>query len=308
MKRFLKSLFQFTILVIIMYPAYIIIWGEFAPRVLQRNMLYQKGGTGFLYTRINEVKKINSADILFLGSSRTYRGFDVRIFDNAGYKSFNLGSSSQTPVQTNVLLERYLDSIAPKNVVYEVYPIGFMSDGVESSLDLISNDLNDSHSWEMAKEINHITTYNTLLFGYYNDLVHSNSYFKESLHRNHDTYIPGGYVETELKMNDGKHKFPDRKIEIKELQIAAFKKNLKLLKDKGVNVVLVYAPVTKQLYNSYTNITEFNKTMEEYGDYYNFNEIIKLNDSTDFMDGHHLNQKGVEAFNKSVLSVIKFKK
>jgi len=77
-------------------------------------------------------------DILFLGSSHSYRGFNPQYF--SGYKTFNLGSSAQTPIQTNLLLKRYLHQLNPKTIVYEVYPISLSIDGVESSSDIIAND------------------------------------------------------------------------------------------------------------------------------------------------------------------------
>ena len=90
-----------------------------------------------MLTRLNEVKNIKNIDILFLGSSHTYRGFDTRVFKKNGYNSFNLGSSSQSPIQTLTLTKRYLNQLNPKLIVYEVYPTTFTIDGIESSLDII---------------------------------------------------------------------------------------------------------------------------------------------------------------------------
>ena len=39
-------------------------------------------------------------------------------------------------------------------------------------------------------------------------------------------------------------------------------------------------------------------------DYYNFNELIKLNDSLDFYDAHHMNQTGVNIFNTKLKEVL----
>ena len=54
-------------------------------------------------------------------------------------KTFNLGSSSQTPIQTKMLLDEHLDRLNPKLVVFEVYPVVFQLEGVESALDFIAN-------------------------------------------------------------------------------------------------------------------------------------------------------------------------
>ena len=83
-----------------------------------------------MFTRLKEVKTVKNVDILFLGSSHTYRGFDTSIFHDCGYSAFNLGSSSQTPIQTLTLANRYLKQLNPKLVVLEVYPGNFTGDGV----------------------------------------------------------------------------------------------------------------------------------------------------------------------------------
>ena len=45
--------------------------------------------------------------------------------------------------------------------------------------------------------------------------------------------------------------------------------------------------------------------MRSYGlQYYNFNEIIQLDDSLDFYDAHHLNQNGVNKFNAKLKEVL----
>jgi hypothetical protein len=124
-----------------------------------------------MYTRISDLKKYKNVDILFLGSSRAYRVFDTRIYAKQGYYSFNLGSSSQTPIQTKLLMKRYLKQLNPKLIVYAVDPNAF-SDGVESAMDIIANDKNDRESLKMLAKINHLKVFNTLIYGYYKDYIH----------------------------------------------------------------------------------------------------------------------------------------
>ncbi|WP_202945886.1 hypothetical protein [Aquimarina agarivorans] len=196
MKKFVLSLFLFIAVAFFTYIGYIILWGSFAPNALKPNLNYRIGSKGHMFTRLQEVKRIDSVDILFLGSSHAYRGFDPRIFASHQFNTFNLGSSSQTPIQTAILLERYLDHIKPKSIIYEVYPTTFMIDGIESSLDIIANDRNDLLSLKMAFELNHLKTYNTLIYGIFRNLFNLNTSFTEAIHKKNDTYILGGYVET----------------------------------------------------------------------------------------------------------------
>ena len=76
------------------------------------------------------------------------------------------------------------------------------------------------------------------------------------------------------------------------------------MESKNIKVILVYAPITKIRYNSYSNNEKFNKLMEKYGKVYNFNNILNLDDTNDFSDYDHLNQRGVEKFNNSFLKHI----
>ena len=106
---------------------------------MAKNVRSCVGCYGHLYSRVKDAEKIKNPDILFIGSSHSYRGFDTRVFQKHGIKAFNLGSSSQTPINSKVLLKQYLDKINPKMVVIEAYAGTISADGVESSLDLLSN-------------------------------------------------------------------------------------------------------------------------------------------------------------------------
>ncbi len=271
------------------------------PQVLKPNLNYKRGGAGHLLSRLNEVKDKKNLDILFLGSSHAYRGFDTRLFENDSTLVFNLGSSSQTPKQTEVLLERYLDALTPKLVIYEVYPETFAMDGVESANDLVSNDQNDLLSLKMAMEINHIKVYNTLLYSVADQLLKKNNH-EDSIH-GRDTYIPGGFVQTELR-----HYQPTSSIlktsAFKDDQFEKFKEILSALRARNCDVVLVFAPVTTSEYEALGDMTLFNSQMRDLGDYYNFNEIMTLNDSLHFYDAHHLNQNGVELFNQRLIELL----
>ncbi len=304
MKRFLKNILFFSVVLFIAYVFVIITFGNYAPWFLKINLFYRIGSNGHMYTRMKEVKKTSGVDILFLGASTAYRGFDPRIFKQAGYKSFNLGSSNQSPLQTNILLERYLDQLNPKLIVYEVNPSIFTSDGIESSLDLIANDTIDCHCMEIALAVNNLKTYNTLTYGYYRQLFNKNRNFVEDAVKKKDLYIPGGFVEK----HDSSRR-PPEPVQLKPVkwvplsyQHESFEKTIKLIKKKGIKLMLVQAPIAKAL----TVKFEDNEQIEAYFSgktpyYFNFNILIQMNDSLDFQDGTHLNQRGVEIFNKVLI-------
>jgi poly-D-alanine transfer protein DltD len=273
------------------------------PQLLKPNINYKIGSNGHLHTRLKDLQGRQDIDILFLGSSHAYRGFDTRIFEEAGYSAFNLGSSGQTPINGQVLLKRYLDQLSPELVIYEVFPGSFNSDGVESSLDIIANDNNDFQSLLMAVKINHLKTYNTLIFGLYNDVFGWNRDFQEPLSKNSGTYIEGGYVKTEdifhiTPVKDSSSWNWDKK------QFRAFEENIEIIQKSGAKVVFIKAPVTKVLYNAFVDNEEYDRKMKAYGEYFNFNKIVDLVDTLHFSDTHHLNHQGVQVFNKKLLEVI----
>ena len=307
MYKFLKNTSLFIIVFFLSYPFMIFLSGySQVSKALKLNLII-KGSFGHMFTRMNEVKKLDrNVDILFLGSSHSFRGFDPRNFKDK--KTFNLGSNLQTPIQTKVLLERYLDKINPKLVIYEVYPYTLSIDGVESSLDLIANDKNDFKSLKMAIELKNIKTFNTLMyagiaeiFGVYKNFVEP----IKRVRRGNQRYILGGFVEREISY----YKYADetkKKLKFKEIQLKKFKDCLDLLKRKNIKTILVYAPITSRLYNSYTNNNYVDSTFNSYNlKYYNFNKLIELNDSLDFYDNNHLNQNGVNKFNQKLIETLK---
>jgi hypothetical protein len=304
MKKFIFNTFLFLLFTSVIYIAFLNLWGRYAPSLFKPNINYRIGSYGHNYSRLSEVKNYGEVDILFLGSSHAYRGFDTRIFSENGYKTFNLGSSSQTPTQTKVLLNRYLDKLNPKKVIYEVYPETFKIDGVESSLDLIANDINDIYSLKMALKINNIKTYNTILYGFTRDLLGLKTSYIEKEIKGNDKYVSGGFVEKEISFYQPTE-FKRKEISLRNYQLESFSEIIHIIKDKDIELVLVYAPIPKVNYDSYININYFDSIMKNYSTYYNFNEMINLNDSLHFYDSDHLNQKGVKIFNKKLIEIIK---
>ncbi|MCG8411488.1 MAG: hypothetical protein MI739_09410 [Bacteroidales bacterium] len=307
MKKFVLNTLLFVLFSGLFYFIALFFWGKYTPSMLKRNINYKICSYGHIHSRLSEVKKKKDIDILFLGSSHTYRGFDTRIFSKNNLQCFNLGSSSQTPIQTETLLKRYLKRLKPKTIIYEVYPITFMIDGVESSLDIIANDKNDLFSLEMVFKNNNIKTYNTFLYALFRDIFNLNNSYSEPKTRGNDTYISGGFVEKEISYFKPTP-FEKETIEINKSQLKSFSKIVSLIKKNKIDLILVYAPIPPSNYKRFTNNEYFDNTMESYSEYYNFNKLMSLNDSLHFFDAHHLNQKGVELFNNKLIKILNERK
>ena len=82
------------------------------PLIIYTSNFYPSIG-GHTFQSFNDFEKENNIDILFLGSSHAYRGFDPRIFKKYGYTTYNLGTSGQSLESSKLVYENY---ISTKNV------------------------------------------------------------------------------------------------------------------------------------------------------------------------------------------------
>lgn len=282
-----------------------ILSGLFLPYFLRPNLIYTLGGNGHTFTRIQEAKTIKKIDILFIGSSRAYRGFDTRMYQREGFSTFNLGTSNQTPIQSLFLLNKYLSQLQPRMIIFEVNPDIFSNDGTESAIDIISNDTPDLAMLKMVWQMNKIRVWNTMIFSTFNKWVGREKKFKEAINKNGQTYIKGGYVSTENN-NFDRTKELSYFCKLNKDQLAAFEKIRSMSDRKGIKFLLIQAPVTSALYQTCTENEHFDQLMNERAAYHNYNVLINFKDSVHFSDGQHLNGLGVEMFNKEILKLVHF--
>ncbi len=304
MKTFINSILLFIPFSTVMYILLLIVWGDCVSKQLKTNLNYKIGSYGHMHSRLRNIETEKDIDILFLGSSRAYRGFDPRIFEQYGLHTFNLGSGSQTPLQTEILLKRYLDKLNPSFIVYEVHPETFTSDGVESSLDIIANDKIDRDMIGLALRQNHIKTYNNLIYGLYRDFFKKDISYKEEIIKDDDTYIPGGFVEKKIKYYDYVKYKKTSEWKFNQKQFDALDNIIFLLKQHNTPFIFVQVPSTQAKYKWYSNNNDFDHKIKKLGDYYNFNEIIRLDNKLHFFDSRHLNQDGVKIFDTKLLEIL----
>ena len=297
--KLLKRLLAFVVVGFFIYAILICVWGTYLPRRYVENLNFSLGSS---YIRFQEVKEYKNIDILFAGSSHAFRGFDPRIFENAGYSTFNIGSSGQTPLQTKYLLEQYIDELHPKILITEVYPLLLTNDGVESSLDIISNN-KDVNGLKLVWLHKNFRVLNTFIYSSFYNSYRSRSYNREIELLPTDTYIGKGYVERKMLYNKVKD-YKQEELIYLELQFDFLDKVDEICKNRGVLPIYVMAPIDNKLYGSFVNIDLFEERMENLGIFYDFNKLMKLNDTLHFYDSHHLNQNGVELFNRELIKIL----
>ncbi|MEN9611035.1 MAG: hypothetical protein RLZZ628_1849 [Bacteroidota bacterium] len=301
MNNFIKNIAQFIVFFIPFFLGLFIVWSLVPELRFSSNIRFVKEQTSSL--RSQEVQHVKNIDILFIGSSLCYRGFDVRIFNSFGYNTFNLGTSSQTPIQTKYLLKQYLNKIKPKLVIYAIDPFVTSSkNGVESATELISNHyLSGKLNIDMLFEVNDLKLYNTYLYIFLNEtrLPKNNEIID-----NDQQYIKGGFVERKIAYY--KHFTPPILFHIFDKnQLKALNEIKEIFEESKQKFFFVYPPITSNRYKTIKNNEKFISNIENFGALYNFNNNQMLDDSLHYYDDVHLNQYGVEIYNREFLKMLK---
>lgn len=305
MKNFFFKILLFVLSFIPLFFLLIIVWGTIIPKQFRKNLFVINESRGdFLFKRLENIKQYKNVDVLFLGSSHAFRNFDTRIFKGKGIYTFNLGSTGQTPAQSEMFLNKYIDSLKPKLIVFETFPYLFQADNIESELNLILNgfySVSLENSIKILKEKN-IKLINSYLFEMvfkpFKKKFEKNKPFVQSSSR----YIEGGYVETNQRFDKAsaipyinKRWKPDFNQEI------ALDNIIRMTKRKRIKLLLIQSPVTKKCFNYLDNNNEIDSFFSAKGTYYNFNKLLDLKENEFFFDTNHLNQKGVDSFNRAFI-------
>ncbi|MDQ3555909.1 MAG: hypothetical protein M3409_03905 [Gemmatimonadota bacterium] len=268
----------------------------------------RSGQTGQSLVRFREIRSYRDVDVVFLGSSHAYRGFDPRIFAQTGLRTFNMGSSSQTPLNSRFLLKRYWDQLHPRLVVYEVYPRVHTLDGMESYYDLLSNTPMDDQTVRMALATRNVYAMNALISTQWKRLRRPMREREQREFRG--SYIRGGYVESTVTMDTFQliGEVP-REWELEEAQLDHLRELIRFVEENGARIVLVTHPLpeeTRQWVRNYDELSAtFHELAEEEGvHYFDFNDSLDFDTFRHFYDWNHLNAEGVSIFNRALIDTL----
>ncbi len=300
MRRLVRNTVLFTLTTVAVYLLLLFALGDWG---WVRTARTEMGNRGFLNSRVKDIRNYHNVDVLFLGSSHSYRTFDTRFYRAQGLSCFNLGSSNQTPIQTYVLLKTYLDSLNPKFVVFEVHPDIMKNDGVECAVDLL---INTPVTWEatkMAWHTGNMKVINTWLYSLYNQKIrHRLEHFVEDSVMDDAEYVAGGYVEINTKEFVRK-RYSAHNLTIRPEQMEALKRCLGLLKERGIPYMLVEVQDAYQLRSAFKNHEWFEDKMKALGPYRY--KILPLVDTVHFCNSNHLFKPGIELFNQDFIVDLK---
>ncbi|WP_317898627.1 hypothetical protein [Aurantibacillus circumpalustris] len=262
-----------------------------------------KGGD--TYNKYQEFKNgIKNYDIVFVGSSRAYRGYSPFIFESAGYKAFNLGTSAQSIKNTYFVIKHYINSTNCKLLLIDVFAGSFAKSDLESTSDLIENIESKNAACDIALNNSDVRTMNMASLRLLTES--DNSYYQNA------DYTGKGYSMNPDSMSLQKQeqyfakiKLHDEKIEIDEEQMEYFKNIVDLCRMKNIKVVLVYSPVSYfdnyKIHKPFINLLKQNIRKSNII-FYDYGKCDSINTAYHFYDNSHLNQAGVEIFNKQLIN------
>ena len=234
-------------------------------------------------------------DAIVLGSSHAYRGYDPRIFEEAGTTLFNAGTSAQNAKGSFVLYNEYLRN-RTDFFILDVYDPVFELEGTESNMRLIQNVPTNAAAFALVKQEVKMYTLNALV-------VRLASLHVKDEAPNND-YVKNGFCEKKGILY-AVEPLNDSVFDANEEMFLAFERMVKQMQADGKRIVLCSHPLPQSpgLRNYHDKfLARFSPLIERLGvpyiDLTYYTEGFGINE---FADLSHLNQQGVELYNRLLL-------
>jgi hypothetical protein len=245
-------------------------------------------------------------DILVVGSSHAYRGYDPRIFESVGQKLYNFGSGYQNPIASYAILKDVAQLEAGTLVVIDLYDNTFVGDGVGCFSRLIANAPNHTFAQELllnAPDIRVMNSYFGYLFTKPNNLESplKKGYIKNGFSSSADSSM--------IQLDTLSQGMENLKFDKRYLHYLY--SIIDLARSRGAHVVFASHPVPQTPVNSATHrqFLAFVASLleDERVHYFDLSADLRFHPQHHFMDQNHLNQTGVELYNAMLLdSLMKY--
>ena len=257
--------------------------------------LQWKGGPALRV--FEQFDKTEKRDIIIIGTSHAYRGYNPDIFLEHGLKMRALATSSQSLKSSYVVAKSLVNKNNCDIVFIDLYERIFSSSSLESTADLVQH-LPDNKSalamaWE-AKDIRAVNMFATRLASKNSPaLFDSEVEMKNGFGTSHDT------ISFPLKK-----RYYDYQYQTRPEQFEYLKKLVRHLQKEGVQVVLTECPLPYFVndYNHKQFLNDLQPVLEELNvPFYNYAYNSGLNEIGMFYDDNHLNHAGVILYNKQLI-------
>lgn len=267
---------------------------------ITNNYYHWKGGG--TYEKFNNFLPDKKYDVIIIGSSRAYRGYDPRIFKKAGYNAWNLGTSAQTIDNTYFVAKHYISSVNCSLLIIDIYSGAFENISIESSSDLIHNLSSDKAALEIACNTNDIRALNMLA-------VRFMTRNKGPMYSDND-YVGFGFTERNDKLPEKMRiallNKPDENMYRKKVfyRVEYLDLLMQFCQEKNIKTVLVYAPVS-DFYSMEEHrdfLKEISWIISKYQvPFFDYSKSLKISTLEYFYDKSHMNYKGVKIFNDTLI-------
>jgi hypothetical protein len=234
-------------------------------------------------------------DAIVLGSSHAYRGYDPRIFDQSGIRLFNAGTSAQNARGSWVLYNEYLKDRTDVFIL-DIYDPVFELEGTESNMRLIQNVTTNEAALALVQQECKMYTVNALAVR-----MASLNPIDEAPN---NEYIKNGFCEKKGILY-AVEPLNDSVFDANEEMFVAFEKMVKEMQADGKRIALCSHPLPASpgLRNYHDRfLSRFNPLIQKLGlsyiDLTYYSEGFGINE---FADISHLNQQGVELYNRLLL-------
>jgi hypothetical protein len=264
----------------------------------------------FEHERLNELingKKYH--DVLFLGSSRSFFHVNPKVVDSvAGVSSFNGGIEGGNILETNLILKCYLASHqAPKVVVIDLSTPSLNINSAPGFRPIFNPNryypfLDNPYVFEALKPYKHVYMLKYLPFS---QITEADDVLKQAAvmgYMGKESTRPGSQVYNGYRQRSNdtltlpfKKQHTTTNYGIEEQGVALFKETLEICKNKGIKVVVTFAPVYNA--NNQDLNPEFFPTVQkicaEYSvPFWSYKDNLLSRHHKLFFDEIHLNDAG----------------
>ena len=260
-----------------------------------KSLIWAGGDT---YKKMHEFDFSSNFNVLVLGNSHAYRGYDPRLFRKFGLEMYNLGSSAQSVVNTFFVAKHLIPKEFDGTILIELYPGSLETDGAESTLDIITNSKSNSLAFDVLINAPSISGGNLFVLRYFNKYFGGAMYDKEG-------YVENGYVmkTDSVKIDSFRYEEYLMNYNPQKENIQYLEQLILYLKKRRIKFLLVTHPLPKELLRE--NLYPFLKTVNDIAEkhkieYWDYSYNHELSAKYHFYDMHHLNQSGVNIYNNII--------
>ena len=300
MARLIKHISILILLIISFYGAVMLIactTNYKGKKLIYSIMSYIPRKGGQEASMLAELDQTENFEIIVLGSSHAYRGYDPRVFEENDIDLFNAGSSAQTFETSLHIAKNHIHFTGDEIVILDIYPVIFEIEGIETVQRLIIDETDPCAAFDLVLQTK--------------DIRGINSFVKRQICvTDSNDWALKGYVEK------GYCSIPDTLKTLPPADTTEFlplNKNIEdfvelfhFLKNKAKHIVFVSHPMPNDLRNIEMGDFLLKHTKESSLNFLDYTNDDRF-DLHDFSDPYHLNQAGVEKFNNLLIPTVYYK-